>query len=154
MTVDDVPQPPAANPVVTVHPDWKRDSNGPDRWRDHAACLGHPYPDWWFSHLPDEIFAAQQVCLGCPVIDACMDEAIRLGSDASHGVWAGTTPQDRVNMRRRARAEQRTHCVNGHEFTPENTRQRADGAGRVCRACHADEAKRSRARLARERAAS
>ncbi len=30
----------------------------------------------------------------------------------------------------------RTHCKNGHEFTPENTRIRKDGS-RACRACHA-----------------
>ncbi len=28
----------------------------------------------------------------------------------------------------------KTHCVNGHEFTPENTRPRLQG-GRACRAC-------------------
>lgn len=29
----------------------------------------------------------------------------------------------------------RTHCARGHEWTPENTRLRADGRGRECRAC-------------------
>lgn len=29
----------------------------------------------------------------------------------------------------------RTHCNNGHEFTPENTTIRKDGGGRRCRAC-------------------
>ena len=29
----------------------------------------------------------------------------------------------------------KTHCVHGHEFTPENTRRRV-GGGRACRACH------------------
>lgn len=36
------------------------------------------------------------------------------------------------NVRRAA--EQRTHCAQGHEFTPENTRNRP-GRGRECRAC-------------------
>ena len=32
----------------------------------------------------------------------------------------------------------KTHCVNGHEFTPENTRKRSDGRGhRICRSCRA-----------------
>lgn len=39
----------------------------------------------------------------------------------------------------------KTHCISGHEFTPENTRIRGDG-GRLCRAC-----KRSRERADRER---
>ena len=29
----------------------------------------------------------------------------------------------------------RTHCDHGHEFTPENTRQRSDCNGRVCLTC-------------------
>ena len=37
------------------------------------------------------------------------------------------------NIRRGGPAT-KTHCVNGHEFTPENTRQRARG-GRECRTC-------------------
>jgi len=32
----------------------------------------------------------------------------------------------------------RTHCLNGHEFTPENTYQRKGGPGRHCRACDAE----------------
>lgn len=39
------------------------------------------------------------------------------------------------HMRRDPRAT-KTHCVNGHEFTPENTYVRKDGDGkRCCRAC-------------------
>jgi hypothetical protein len=30
----------------------------------------------------------------------------------------------------------RTHCGNGHEFTPENTRPRSSGTGRECIACY------------------
>ncbi len=34
--------------------------------------------------------------------------------------------------------KRRTHCVNGHEFTPENAKivQRKDGPHRKCRKCH------------------
>ena len=31
-----------------------------------------------------------------------------------------------------------THCLQGHEFTPSNTRIRADGIGRRCRICDHD----------------
>lgn len=33
-----------------------------------------------------------------------------------------------------------THCIHGHEFTPENTIVRENGRGRDCRACHLDRA--------------
>lgn len=29
----------------------------------------------------------------------------------------------------------KTHCDNGHEFTPANTYERPGGKGRTCRAC-------------------
>lgn len=39
-----------------------------------------------------------------------------------------------------------THCVNGHEFTPENTRYRArQGGGRQCRACDRERRRKVRA---------
>lgn len=35
-----------------------------------------------------------------------------------------------------AQQARRTHCINGHEFTPENTRPRKDHPGRDCRTCN------------------
>lgn len=36
--------------------------------------------------------------------------------------------------------QEKTHCVNGHEFTPENTYRRSDGngTGRRCKACKSE----------------
>jgi hypothetical protein len=42
--------------------------------------------------------------------------------------WATASEQ---NRNRRLK----THCVNGHEFTPENTKPRGDGRGRQCVEC-------------------
>lgn len=42
----------------------------------------------------------------------------------------------------------KTHCVNGHEFTPENTYERRDRGGRECRTCRNDAAYRYLARRA------
>ena len=36
---------------------------------------------------------------------------------------------------RRQRSSLKTHCVNGHEFTPENTIIRKNGTSRCCRLC-------------------
>ena len=55
------------------------------------------------------------------------------------------TPTENV---RRA-TERRTHCKNGHPYTPENT-YLWKGTRRYCRACHAEDARRQR-RRARER---
>lgn len=50
---------------------------------------------------------------------------------------------------RRVRANQhtgKTHCVNGHEFTPENTYSKSLNKKRQCRACSLRSAKESRGR--------
>ncbi len=47
------------------------------------------------------------------------------------------------NARRGSRA-QRTHCKNGHEYTPENTQHQ--GGARRCRECHRATLARGRAR--------
>lgn len=51
----------------------------------------------------------------------------------------GTQMQNRMDMLMRNRAfwENRTHCKNGHEYSPENIRKRTDGNGRVCKKCSA-----------------
>lgn len=44
------------------------------------------------------------------------------------------------------RNSRKTHCVNGHEFTPENTRLRTrPEGGRICRTCAAEREARRRA---------
>lgn len=65
-------------------------------------------------------------------------------TDEAYGVyWWKRQLRGRVPRQPRGRSfeaqwverAKRTHCVNGHPYTPENTRVRPDGA-RVCRACH------------------
>lgn len=49
----------------------------------------------------------------------------------------GTNTDNMRDMAAKGRGKEqgKTHCVNGHEFTPENTYQWGSGAGRMCRAC-------------------
>lgn len=58
--------------------------------------------------------------------------------------------------KRRQHNQKKTHCRNGHEFTPENTRLKfpkgAFGPERVCRTCHKEQNKlAARARWEREK---
>lgn len=55
---------------------------------------------------------------------------------------ADRATRTRINGRHLAH---RTHCKNGHEFTPENTRITSRGS-RTCRQCNAESARRRRAR--------
>jgi hypothetical protein len=57
----------------------------------------------------------------------------------------GTAAENSADMARkgRARGQQNTHCLRGHEFTPENTRWVSGRvASRACRACDREAAKR------------
>jgi WhiB family redox-sensing transcriptional regulator len=74
-------------------------------WRSSAACLSAD-PDLFFpisSTGPAErqIARAKVICAGCPVRIQCLDFA--LTHDQTHGIWGGTTPEDRQRDRRRRR---------------------------------------------------
>jgi WhiB family redox-sensing transcriptional regulator len=45
---------------------------------------------------------ARAICQDCPLTTACLEYAMR--DSSLDGVWGGTTPQDRKNLRRRKRA--------------------------------------------------
>ena len=73
-------------------------------WRDQARCLDED-PDLFFpigSTGPAIVQAnrAKQVCRQCPVIEDCLEWALRNYQDA--GVWGGTTEEERRVMRRTA----------------------------------------------------
>ena len=74
-------------------------------WRSSAACLSAD-PDLFFpisSTGPAErqIARAKVICAGCPVRVQCLDFA--LTHDQTHGIWGGTTAEDRQRDRRRRR---------------------------------------------------
>lgn len=74
--------------------------SGDQSWATRAECLGE-FEDLMFPTDGDEagLEAARQVCHRCPVRENCLSEALARGE--KHGVWGGTTEDERRSMRRR-----------------------------------------------------
>lgn len=75
-------------------------------WRSLAACLSAD-PDLFFpisSSGPAEhqIARAKTICAGCQVRQACLDFALE--THQVHGVWGGTSAEERQLLRRRKSA--------------------------------------------------
>ena len=72
-------------------------------WRSGAACLGVD-PELFFPTAEAgpvhdvQVRAAKQVCAGCPVVAACLAEALARIPD---GIAGGLTPDERRALRRR-----------------------------------------------------
>lgn len=57
-------------------------------WQERAACQGYATDTFFPSGARDTecIDQAKRVCAGCPVTAACLEYAVRTGSE---GVWGG-----------------------------------------------------------------
>jgi WhiB family redox-sensing transcriptional regulator len=78
-------------------------------WRAAAACLSAD-PDLFFpiaGGAPSARQAAKavRVCAGCAVCQECLDFAVRMGE--AHGIWGGTTPEERTRIRRQRTRQRR-----------------------------------------------
>ncbi|GAA2079093.1 WhiB family transcriptional regulator [Streptomyces albiaxialis] len=78
-------------------------------WRQHAACARMD-PDLFFpvgSSGPGALQRerAKAVCRTCPVIQECLDWALRAGETS--GVWGGTCENERRELARRAERTRR-----------------------------------------------
>jgi WhiB family redox-sensing transcriptional regulator len=74
-------------------------------WRADGACLSAD-PDLFFPIAPGtanskQVARAQRICAGCAVRPQCLDFALRNGE--MHGIWGGTTPEERIRARRALR---------------------------------------------------
>lgn len=69
-------------------------------WRLEAACRS--LPDSMFFLAGDDFAGMKQakaVCEECPVQDPCLEFAVL--TNQSLGIWGGTTPNERRQIRRR-----------------------------------------------------
>ena len=53
--------------------------------------------DPWFPDSAKHYRERKVLCLGCPVMAACLERALASGEE--HGVWAGTTLAERRRIR-------------------------------------------------------
>jgi len=84
-------------------------------WRAAGACRSAD-PELFFpiatgvAVTATQVMKAQRICADCGVRQQCLEFAMQNGE--VHGVWGGTTPEERVRARRalvrRARRAQRS----------------------------------------------
>lgn len=72
-------------------------------WRERAACL-YEDPDLFFpigytGPTLEQIDEAKAVCRRCPVVEQCLDWAVKAGQ--AEGIWGGVTASERRALRRR-----------------------------------------------------
>jgi WhiB family transcriptional regulator, redox-sensing transcriptional regulator len=73
-------------------------------WRAASACLTAD-PELFFpiaegSAADSQVSSALLVCARCAVRQQCLDFAMATGE--AHGIWGGTTPDERIRARRRS----------------------------------------------------
>jgi WhiB family redox-sensing transcriptional regulator len=79
----------------------------PEAWQSWASC-SETDPEAFFPEKgrPDTAREAKRVCDGCPVVQECLDFAVK--RDLRFGIWGGMTERERRSLHRAARREART----------------------------------------------
>ena len=90
-------------------------------WQAAGACLSAD-PEIFFpvsgtGASAAQIERARQICAGCPVRRECLDWAMTSGE--MHGIWGGTTPEDRTRARRKEAAHRRHAVRRGWAAAPD-----------------------------------
>lgn len=78
-------------------------SDSDDGFKERAACRNFPTTLFFLEQFENQrttkLAEARAVCSQCEVADDCLRFA--LNNDIQYGVWAGTTPLQRKQMKRR-----------------------------------------------------
>jgi WhiB family transcriptional regulator, redox-sensing transcriptional regulator len=104
----------ASNRQLASPPPAVQRADGERDWRLEAACA-QVDPELFFPEpgQAPQATAAKQVCAGCTVRGPCLETALH-GPQAHQdhaGIFAGTTPSDRVRLRGRASMAQGTRFL-------------------------------------------
>lgn len=67
-----------------------------EEWKLDGLCR-QVDPELWFPEKSSLASDAKKVCKNCPVIDQCLDYALR--HNEKHGVWGGKTANQRKKLR-------------------------------------------------------
>lgn len=86
----------ASEPCTTGRTEYRTE------WRSLSACRDEN-PDMFFPAPRSltmfvQLARAKAICSGCPVTDECLRYALATRQD--HGVWGGTSEEERRAMRR------------------------------------------------------
>ena len=73
-------------------------------WMAEGKCRELP-PSTFFPSDGVGVDAARRICAECPVRRSCLEYALE--HDLVHGIWGGTTPEDRQAWRRQRRRHAR-----------------------------------------------
>jgi WhiB family redox-sensing transcriptional regulator len=115
-------------------------------WIDRAACRGADsllfFPE---TRGVSNTAAALNICRACPVSIQCLEHA--LNRPEQHGVWGGTTEEQRHAMRRARKRKPRPPCGTDRGFRAHRRR-----GEEPCGACR-EGSPRERARRYQERQA-
>jgi WhiB family redox-sensing transcriptional regulator len=77
------------------------DPTRPPIWHLYAACRHTDptqYAKIFFPQHGHTANKAKKICATCPARKACLEHAVN--KPELHGIWAGTTPRDRVQIRK------------------------------------------------------
>ncbi|ASO21060.1 WhiB family redox-sensing transcriptional regulator [Actinoalloteichus hoggarensis] len=70
-------------------------------WRSKGECRKHD-PEVFFPVSFRGVQNAKQICGRCPITEQCLTWALTTGED--HGIWGGTTSEERRALRRKKAA--------------------------------------------------